>query len=69
MLKFKITSVTIAEKWCLKNISPRLYYFHNKIGGQGWHIDRDRDGVLELKIMDDKTGLMAMLALGEYIVR
>lgn len=26
------------EKWCIEHISPRQYYLHNRIGGDGWDI-------------------------------
>lgn len=27
---------TKAEQWILKNVGPRLFYLHNKAGGEGW---------------------------------
>lgn len=24
------------QQWLAKNVGPRLFYIHNKIGGQGW---------------------------------
>ena len=65
MREFKVSRTTSAEAWCLKHIGPRLYYLHNKIGGEGWRIIRDyKDSGVLLCIEDDKKALMAMLALG-----
>ena len=64
MLEFKINTVGHAEAWCLKHIGPRLYYLHNKIGGEGWRIMRAKTDIL-LCIEDDKKALMAMLTLGD----
>ena len=64
MLEFKISVSRFAEAWCLKNIGPRMYYIHNKIGGRGWRIMM-KDRQLYLCIEDDKKALMAMLAIGD----
>lgn len=24
------------EQWLSKNVGPRMFYIHNRIGGQGW---------------------------------
>jgi hypothetical protein len=62
MKEFKVKRVSPAEAWCLKHIGPRLYYLHNKIGGEGWRIMRRHPDVL-VCIEDDKKALMAMLTL------
>lgn len=62
MKEFKISTVSIGEAWCLKNIGPRLYYLHNKIGGVGWRIVRNNNKV-SLSIDDDKKALLAILTL------
>lgn len=64
MLEFKIPVSRFAESWCLKNIGPRQYYIHNKVGGDGWRIMM-KDRELFLCIEDDKKALMAMLALSD----
>ena len=64
MLEFKVETVRHAEAWCLKHIGPRLYYLHDKIGGQGWRITRgykSPDAIVCIE--DDKKALMAMLTL------
>lgn len=62
MKEFKVSKTSTAEAWCLKHIGPRLYYLHNKIGGEGWRIMRHGSDVL-MCIEDDKKALMAMLML------
>ena len=65
MLEFKVSTTRYAEAWCLKHIGPRLYYLHNKIGGEGWRIMRSKNSSdILLCIEDDKKALMAMLTLG-----
>ena len=50
----------------MKHIGPRLYYIHDRIGGEGWRIMR-RHGTSEvlLCLEDDKQATMAMLTLSE----
>lgn len=65
MKEFKVSKTSTAEAWCLKHVGPRLYYLHNKIGGEGWRIMREYNGPgILLCIEDDKKALMAMLTLG-----
>lgn len=65
MKEFKVSKSNTAEAWCLKHIGPRLYYIHNKIGGEGWRIMASRNSSdILLCIEDDKKALMAMLTLG-----
>jgi hypothetical protein len=64
MIEFKVSRVSPAEAWCLKHIGPRLYYLHNKIGGEGWRIMKAHQSPeILLCIEDDKKALMAMLTL------
>ena len=62
MIEFKVPNVGKAEAWCMKHIGPRLYYIHDRIGGEGWRIMRKSDGVL-LCLEDDRQATMAMLTL------
>jgi hypothetical protein len=64
MIEFKVPSVGKAEAWCMKHIGPRLYYIHDRIGGEGWRIMR-RHGTNEvlLCLEDDKQATMAALTL------
>jgi len=64
MIEFKVPSVGKAEAWCMKHIGPRLYYIHDRMGGEGWRIMRKADRVL-LCLEDDKKATMAMLTLIE----
>ena len=64
MVEFKIPVTRFAEAWCLKYIGPRLYYIHNKIGGEGWQI-KSKNRELFLAIEDDKKALMAMMTIGD----
>jgi hypothetical protein len=64
MKEFKVKRVSPAEAWCLKHVGPRLYYLHDKIGGQGWRIMRaHKSSDVLVCIEDDKKALMAMLTL------
>ena len=64
MTEFKVKRANLAEAWCMKHIGPRLYYIHDRIGGEGWRIMRDQKGPnILLCIEDDKKALMAMLTL------
>ena len=62
MIEFKVPSVCKADAWCMKHVGPRLYYIHDRIGGEGWRIMRRQDAVL-LCLEDDKQATMAMLTL------
>ena len=62
MIEFKVPNVGKAEAWCMKHIGPRLYYIHDRIGGEGWRIMRKGDRVL-LCLEDDRQATMAMLTL------
>jgi hypothetical protein len=64
MIEFKVPSVGKAEAWCMKHVGPRLYYIHDRIGGEGWRIMRIYGEVL-LCLEDDKKATMAMLMLSE----
>jgi hypothetical protein len=64
MIEFKVPSVGKAEAWCMKHIGPRLYYIHDRMGGEGWRIMRKGDRVL-LCLEDDMKATMAMLTLIE----
>lgn len=35
--------ISVVQYWCIMNISPRQYYFHNAFGGDGWEFTRSRD--------------------------
>jgi hypothetical protein len=64
MIEFKVPSINKAEAWCMKHIGPRLYYIHDRIGGEGWHIMRKYNDVF-LRLEDDRKATMAMLMLIE----
>jgi hypothetical protein len=49
----------IVEDWCIKNISARLYWIHNKRGGAGWHIDGANGATV--KIEDGKKAMLMIL--------
>lgn len=64
MIEFKVPSAGKAEAWCMKFIGPRLYYIHDRMGGEGWRIMRSRtDGSTLLCLEDDKKATIAMLTL------
>ena len=62
MIEFKVPNISKAEAWCMKHVGPRLYYIHDRMGGEGWRIMRKGDGVL-LCLEDDRQATMAMLTL------
>ena len=66
MIEFKVPNVGKAEAWCMKHVGPRLYYIHDRIGGEGWRIMRSRNkSEMLLCLEDDKKATMAMLMLSE----
>ena len=64
MIEFKVPSVGKAEAWCMKHVGPRLYYIHDRIGGQGWQIKKVGMGSV-LYLEDNKKATMAALMLIE----
>jgi hypothetical protein len=66
MIEFKVPNIGKAEAWCMKHVGPRLYYIHDRIGGEGWRIMRNRNtSEMLLCLEDDKKATMAMLMLIE----
>jgi hypothetical protein len=63
MIEFKVPNAAKAEAWCIKNVGPRLYYIHNKIGGNGWHIRNSKSSEVLLCLDDDKKATLSMLTL------
>jgi hypothetical protein len=47
MIRFDIDwgSISGAGGWCSKNIGERTYWIHNKIGGHGWEIRENKEGL------------------------
>ena len=64
MIEFKVPSIGKAEAWFIKHVGPRLYYIHDRMGGDGWRIMRKGGRVL-LCLEDDKKASMAALMLIE----
>jgi hypothetical protein len=49
-VKIPSNKVGEAELLCMKHISPRLFYLHNKRGGAGWIAKKDgMDWFLEIE--------------------
>ena len=52
---------------CEKYISPRKYYLHNKVGGNGWEVSPSSDSSdgfrAKLKVDDDQMATFIMLKL------
>ena len=66
MIEFKVPSIGKAEAWCIKYVGPRLYYIHDKIGGEGWSIiPGHKNSETLLCLEDNKKAIMAMLMLVE----
>jgi len=53
-LKLKLTweKSREARYWCEENISPRAYWIHSQIGGEGWKISTNMDGYWYLETDD-----------------
>ena len=66
MMKIKIKNMAKAEAWCIRYVSPRSYYLHNRFGGKGWQIKKQGFGPV-LYLDDEKNGLMALLAVGDSL--
>lgn len=53
------------EQWLSKNVGPRMFYLHNKQGGQGWVAKRERlpgsNKYWTLTFEDDKMATMYLL--------
>ena len=66
MREFKVNrnNISSIEAWCVRFISPRQYYLHTQIGGQGWNIKLPPSGACVI-IEDDKVALMAIIKFGE----
>jgi hypothetical protein len=64
MKEFKIKDQRGVEAWCMQFIGPRIFYLHDKIGGQGWCIKMSRKTYPTIIIEDDKHALMAMIKFG-----
>lgn len=64
MKEFKINKPREVEAWCLRYIGPRMFYLHNKIGGQGWVIKHPQSANARIIIEDDNHALMAMIKFG-----
>jgi hypothetical protein len=60
----KINDPRTAEAYCVKNIGPRLFYIHNRIGGEGWIIKKQGMGHT-LTIVDEKKAIFAILQLSD----
>lgn len=64
-VSIKIKDYRAAEAYCLKHIGPRMFYLHNKIGGQGWVINHHLLTDTTLIIEDEKRALLAALTLSD----
>ena len=59
-IKVDWNKISEAEHLCMKHIGPRLFYIHNKRGGEGWKIVKsDLDWVLEIE--DEKKATFVIL--------
>jgi hypothetical protein len=74
-LKGKV--ITNTADWCAKFISPRKYWLHNRMGGEGWYIEwedklvltieDEKTAILVLTIEDEKTAILAILKFGDQL--
>lgn len=65
MKEINISNIGQTEAWCMKHIGPRLFYLHNKIGGEGWMILRQGSSTPVLRIEDEKQYLLALIKFGK----
>lgn len=65
-LDIKRTSEMEIINWCSKYISPREYWLHNRVGGEGWRLLKFKQA-RQLIIEDDKLGLMVILRFGDKL--
>ena len=65
MKEFTVSNPREVEHWCMQFVGPRMYYLHNKIGGQGWTIKQQQSMHATVKIEDDKQALLAMIKFGK----
>jgi len=66
VINLKKTLTPEQEDWLLKHIGPRMFYFHNAIGGEGWVVkkiyDTELKGVTwQLFIQDEELATFFML--------
>jgi hypothetical protein len=55
MIVIPHNKISVVQHYCIKNISPRQYYFHHMFGGDGWEFTRSKDiNGWTLKIDDPK---------------
>lgn len=52
MIEIPHNKLSVVQHYCIKNISPRQYYFHNMFGGDGWEIARNKD-IFEWQLRTD----------------
>ena len=52
-MRITIDYYTKAEKYCHTNISPRLYWMQNQIGGTGWRLIRSQQSPRWVLEIDD----------------
>lgn len=67
-VSIRVKNLKQIETYCSGNISPRRYYLHNALGGEGWRIFR-KDGYWNLEINNEKdiTSHITWLALTDGI--
>ena len=49
--------------WCDRAISPRMYWLHNEVGGNGWAIRATKAGSV-LEVSDPELLTFAILKFG-----
>lgn len=64
MNEIEIANIGQTEAWCMKYISPRHFYLHNKIGGPGWLIIKNGSRAI-LRVEDRNQYLMALIKFGK----
>ena len=50
--------------YCEENIGCRMYYLHNRIGGDGWSMSRGYPNCVTLEISDPDMELLILLKFG-----
>lgn len=64
MIKLPHSKRQEVETYCVENIGIRMYYLHNKIGGDGWSISKAWPDNFNLDISDPHMELLISLKFG-----
>jgi len=64
MIILPISNRQEVQDYCEENIGCRMYYLHNRIGGDGWSMSRGYPNCVTLEISDPDMELLILLKFG-----